>query len=165
MAFVRTKKIGGKPYAYLVENHWENGRARQTVTQYLGRVFEHQAATAGNAPDLSDHSFDEAVQALITHELLGLGFDKKEKTLVRESVVIDTTNWTVRNKNKPAVLKINNGYLCGHTAKQLINFTPQEDEQATGYALARKLVEAGLAVPQETFVKLFEKIQPKEAGQ
>ncbi len=45
MSFIRTKKIDGKEYAYLVENKWYKrkvkGRGkgpRQKVTKYLGRV-------------------------------------------------------------------------------------------------------------------------------
>ena len=44
--FIRVKKIGGKEYAYLVENRWrrrgtKNGQkgARQKVNGYLGRLY------------------------------------------------------------------------------------------------------------------------------
>ena len=46
MGFIRVKKIGGKEYAYLVENKWYKrgfkgkGRgSRQKVSKYLGRVY------------------------------------------------------------------------------------------------------------------------------
>ena len=46
MSFIRTKKIDGKEYAYLVENKWYKhsfkgkGRGpRQKVSKYLGRVY------------------------------------------------------------------------------------------------------------------------------
>src|SRR3989338_2867947 len=46
MAFIRTKKIYGKDYAYLVENRWykrkhkgKNKGPRQRVNKYLGRVY------------------------------------------------------------------------------------------------------------------------------
>src|SRR3989338_1998834 len=45
MAFIRTKKIDGKEYAYLVENRWykrkhkgKNRGPRQKVSKYLGRA-------------------------------------------------------------------------------------------------------------------------------
>lgn len=165
MAFVRTKTIGGKPYAYLVENRWEQGRARQSVTQYLGRVFEPPRSTTVLSPDVAPHDFKNAVESLLLSELLNAGFSRDERQLVRESIVIDTMDWSVKNKGKPAVIKLNDGFFCNYTAQKLFAFAPDEDEQQTGYALARRLVEAGLAVPRETFVKLFEKVQPKGDAQ
>lgn len=163
MSFVRTKTIGGKPYAYLVENRWEQGRARQSVTQYLGRVFVPERTTTVIAPDVAPHGFKTAVESLLLAELLNAGFERKDNALSRESILIDTTDWSIRNKGKPAVVKLNDGFLCTYTAQQLLGFVPDDNEQQTGYALARRLVEAGLAVPRETFVKLFEKVTPKEA--
>ncbi len=37
--FIRKKKIKGKEYAYLVENKYINGRVKQKVKRYLGKVF------------------------------------------------------------------------------------------------------------------------------
>ena len=46
MSFIRTKKINGKEYAYLVSNKWykrkhkgKNKGPRQKVSKYLGRVY------------------------------------------------------------------------------------------------------------------------------
>lgn len=40
MAFLRIKRAGGHPYAYLVENSWDarSGQSRQRVLAYLGRL-------------------------------------------------------------------------------------------------------------------------------
>ena len=158
MAFVRTKKIGGKSYGYLVENRWEDGRAKQTVTQYLGRV--HELPKIGTTDvDISNHSFINAVHAIIGQELCNHGFVKSEQGFVRDGVMVNTTDWNIVNKGKPAVLRINDGYLCSHTLRQLINFNP--GDQDAGFALARRLVEAGIALPKENFVKLYEKTQPE----
>ncbi len=36
MAFLRTKKFGGRVYFYLVEDHREDKRVKQKVLKYLG---------------------------------------------------------------------------------------------------------------------------------
>jgi hypothetical protein len=36
MAFIRSKKIKGKIYYYIVENQWVMGKVRQYVLMYLG---------------------------------------------------------------------------------------------------------------------------------
>ena len=36
--FFRTKKSGSRSYLQVVENRWENGRARQRVVATLGRL-------------------------------------------------------------------------------------------------------------------------------
>lgn len=38
MSFIRTKKIHGREYRYLVEGYRENGKMKQRVLQYLGAV-------------------------------------------------------------------------------------------------------------------------------
>ena len=42
MSFIRTKKIKGAEYAYIVENKWRKRRknkVKQIMSKYLGRVF------------------------------------------------------------------------------------------------------------------------------
>ncbi len=160
MTFVRTKKIGGKPYAYLVENRWEGGRARQTVTAYLGRVHEPQKTTTATV-DLAQQSFKGAVEALINQELASHGFERRENGFVRETIVVNPSDWSVNNKGKPTVIRMNEGFLCPHTLQQLTNYA-HDEKDGNGMMLARRLVEAGLNVPKETFVALFEKINKGE---
>ncbi|MEK6822216.1 MAG: hypothetical protein AABY13_00175 [Nanoarchaeota archaeon] len=159
MVFVRTKKIGGKAYAYLVENHWEGGRARQKVKQYLGRVHTPIKKDDLVAPDLKTHAFSTAVQTLIAHELQRHGFAANDNTLVNDGIVVNVQEGVVHRNGKPAALRLNEGILCSYTLGQLLQYTPAENE---GALFARRLVEAGLSVPQETFVTLFQKAQPSE---
>lgn len=159
--FVRSKTIGGKPYAYLVENRWEGGRARQSVSKYLGRIHQPAKGATAAAADVKDKEFRNAVELLIRNELQAHGFAEREGSLVHETITIAPAAWNITHRGKPAVLKLNEGYLCEHTIGQLLEFRPEHNDQATGYALARRLVEAGLAVPQELFVSLFEKVKPK----
>ena len=164
MAFVRTKKIGGIAYAYLVENRWQDGQARQHVAKYLGKIHQPSAQQAGSraAIDIVSKDFKQATEALLAAELVAHGFEQRENNFVRDNLVITPGSWTVATaKGKPAVLKLNQGYLCSHTVGQLLGFTPGESEEQTGFALARRLLDAGLAVPQETFITLFDKVKPK----
>ena len=36
MAFIRTKKIKGKRYAYIVENKWKKKKVKQRVLKHIG---------------------------------------------------------------------------------------------------------------------------------
>jgi hypothetical protein len=164
VAFVRAKRIGGKPYAYLVENHWQNGRARQSVTKYLGRVHEPQRSAPTSAGQLPA-DFQAAVRSLIEQELANHGFENKQGSFVRDSVVVNPADWSVSSRGKPAVIKLNEGFFCSHTVKELTSFIPSENEQQSGVWLARRLVDAGLNIPQATFVSLFEQVMPKEGKQ
>ena len=47
--------------------------------------------------------------------------------------------------------------MCTLTLRNLLDFKP-ENEETDGYRLARAFVEAGIKVPQEIFVGLFDKI-------
>jgi len=40
MTFIRTKRIKGHKYAYLVRNYWTKKGSRQKSKKYLGRVVE-----------------------------------------------------------------------------------------------------------------------------
>lgn len=44
MSFIRTKRIKGVLYHYLVENYREDGKVRQRVLAYLGQFATVQAA-------------------------------------------------------------------------------------------------------------------------
>jgi len=66
-------------------------------------------------------------------------------------------NFKINYKGKDVAIKINEGYMCNHTLSKLINFKINEDEEV-GYSLAKVFVDAGINVPKELFVKIFEKI-------
>jgi hypothetical protein len=56
-------------------------------------------------------------------------------------------------------IAINNGFMCRYTLIGLLDFKPSGDEEHDGYMLARAFVEAGINVPHDIFVILFEKMQ------
>ena len=63
-----------------------------------------------------------------------------------------------QNKNK-VVLKLNEGYLYNKTLRELIKFhAVGDDKYMIGKEFAESFVKAGIDVPKELFVKLFEKL-------
>ncbi|GEM_PF-1106999 len=98
-----------------------------------------------------------------------------------------------KSKEKDAVLQINEGFLCSKTIKQLIRIGSERDERdkaigavidagtaaqskaeaeneedfnekIDGFTLARLVVNSGLNVEKEIFLKLYEKCINKELG-
>jgi hypothetical protein len=153
MAFIRIKKIKGYEYAYLVENIWRKRKkgARQKVRQFLGRIYKPELKNdmefSKEEEYVKNNSFRQIVKDLIEYELLKHG--------VRDFFVDFDKGFVLRN-NRKAALQINEGFLCNYTLKNLINFKLEGEE--AGYGLANVFVEAGIKVPQELFVKIFEKL-------
>jgi len=57
MSFIRSKKIKGKTYYYIVENKWIFGRVKQYVLMYLGTadsLFERLKKEGKNAKQKDD---------------------------------------------------------------------------------------------------------------
>lgn len=152
MAFIRVKRKLGKSgnayYGYLVENKWHKSRPRQRVIEYLGRVYMHE-----KHPKEYDSSkpmtYAEAIEDIIGWELAQHG---------TQGVTVDLKTKKILLNGKKAVLAMNNGYLCDYTLKKLLAVRHSEYEQE-GYSLAKALVEAGIDLPKEAFVRLYEKIE------
>lgn len=158
MAFVRVKTIKGNKYGYLVENTWQGKGSRQTVKGYLGKIIVPTPAPSGTAPDISQLNYADAVMTLAQWTLENHGFTKHDDKHTQESVVFDHASKNVLNKTKNAVLQLNEGFLCQHTVTQLLNFVGEGTREAeVGQRLANVLLEAGISVPHDTFVQLFNK--------
>ena len=154
MAFIRKKKIKVYEYAYLVENRWKKRPkkgSRQKVKEFLGRVYKPELKNdlgfVKEVDYVKNNSFRQIVKDLVEFELL--------KHNVKDFFVDFDKNFVLRNNRKVA-LQINEGFLCNYTLKNLLNFKLGGEE--AGYSLAKAFVEAGIKVPQELFVKIFEKL-------
>jgi hypothetical protein len=159
MAFVRVKTIKGNRYAYLVENTWQTRGSRQTVKGYLGKVVKPDAQPFGNPPDISSLSYADAITTLASWTLANHGFSQTNDVHTKDAISVHLSNKQVLHKTKSAVLELNEGFLCGHTLSQLLDFVGEGSrEEEVGQRLANTLLEAGIAVPQDTFVTLFHKI-------
>lgn len=158
MAFFRVKKIKGKEYAYIVENEWKGG-SRQKVKGYLGKAYRFSLKNNINFADyfkaeiqpyIESNDKNRIINDLIEWEFFKFGISKEE-------FLVDLIQKQIQRNNKNAVLLINDGFMCGLTLKNLLEFKA-EDEQTDGYRFARAFVEAGIKVPQEIFVGLFGKL-------
>lgn len=159
MAFVRVKTIKGNRYGYLVENTWQGKGSRQQVKAYLGKVIKPEPMPHGSAPDISQLSFPDSVHTLASWTLENHGFNKADTGHRKGDVSIDLNAKLVKHKTKNAVLELNEGFLCGHTITQLLQFVGEGSrEEEVGQRLANTLLEAGISVPQDTFVTLFKKV-------
>ena len=161
MVFFRVKKIKGKEYAYLVENEWRRKGSRQKVKDYIGRVYRLNLV---NDIDFLQYRKIENIQSyienndknniindLIEWELFKFGIKKEEFS-------IDIINAKIQKGKKNIALWINEGFMCDYTLKNLLEFKSEGDEEIDGYRLAKSFVEAGIKVPQEIFVGLYQKL-------
>jgi len=155
--FVRVKKIKGRPYAYLVENEWTPWGSRQRVNKYLGKTHILSRLSEGLV-DMPT-GLQPAIVEAIAQELQNHGFSKKGNTLVKENIVVNLDEKTVREKNKKVVLEMNEGYLCDHTFEQLLTFEPPEKPDDRAKKLATLVLAAGLKLSNEQFVHLFEQVR------
>ncbi|MFH1641683.1 MAG: hypothetical protein ABIC04_02175 [Nanoarchaeota archaeon] len=169
MTYIRIKRIRKKSgneyeYAYLVENKWrkrvKNGKpgARQKVKEFLGRISKPELVNdveflnylkIADFNEYSKNSYRKIVMDLIEWELY--------KHDVRE-INFDQEDNTVRKNDKKIVVQMNEGFLCDHTLRKLIIFKFKEDEYEAGMALAKVFVDAGMDIPKELFVKVYEKM-------
>ena len=167
MSFIRVKRrmLKGHEvrYAYLVKNSWDrkSSSPRQKVSKYLGRVFTPEK----NELDFVSYIEEEPQDYLSRHGRNRILKDLVLWELKRHDadVQYSADRRTILKRNKEIVLQINEGYLCGYTIRRLFNFNAkEEDERETGLRLAEMMTEAGIQVPREIFVGLFDKVAGTE---
>ena len=160
--FVRVKKIKGYKYAYLVENSWNKGTSKQKVKGYLGRVYDLPLEEKEFAGSL-DGSFSDVVIELLKWQLECYGFGIAKEAAVKDGlkVVFDDLRFMQEKSGKSFVLKGKEGYLCPYTLKKLLDFKSEGYEEKVGRDLAHAFVEAGINIPKEVFIKVFEKVYVK----
>ncbi len=167
MVFFRVKNVKGFEYAYLVENKWDSSKSnnrikgsRQKVKGYVGRIFrlrpvqELSFLEFLNLTDLENYMNSKETSNIIRdlvsweikkHAIEGKGFNINLETL------------ELKKGAKNIVFMINEGYLCNITLNKLLEFKPNDDKN-DGYNFAKSFIEAGINIPQDVFIKLFEKL-------
>lgn len=179
--FIRVKKIKGQKYAYLVENKWPEEhkqtdcntavssekpikkQPKQTVIGYLGRVYEFEMPKTIFSSKLTSN-FKESITELIKWHLKEHGFKERKNYMTGKGLVynIDKRELKSRKTKKEAVIKSFDGYICNTTLKELYELDGRGYDEEVGKRLAKTLVKAGLNVPKEVFVQLFEKVFKEE---
>ena len=156
--FIRIKKINDQNYAYHVENRRVYGKVKQKVKGYVGKVhipekvnqtsfmqFTNKKIEDYSIKNRKSNVHDLVQWELHKHGLTDFTYDKQKKGIIKEK-----TNM---------VLKINEGYLYDKTIKDILNFKPVgDDEYFIGKEFAETFVKAGIDIPKELFVKMFEEI-------
>ena len=161
MGFIRTKKINGKEYAYLVKNKWykrkvkDKGKGpRQRVAKYLGRVYNFDKVNDVdfyNFKKINDlgkyleNNKNKVFRDLVEWELFRHNIDNKE-------FFIDFDNKKIMKSDKEVSLRMNEGFLNSFTLGRLFGLRSDDS-----YYLAKCFVEAGIEVPKEVFVGIFGK--------
>lgn len=186
MVYIRVKKFkrGNDKvvrYAYLVENRWKKkvGKgskkgARQKVKGYLGKVqdflrvadkdfISHFSIGDINA-HLNEYGMEKVVRDLVRLELLNHGFSETGDFYVSGdlAVYVSDKEFFVKNlkeeKERKLVVGMNEGFLCKETFEKILNFKASGDPKEVGLALGNTLLEAGLKVPTELFVEMFNRV-------
>ena len=186
MTYIRLKRFKRKngnvaTYAYLVKNMWkkrvpkgsEKG-ARQKVKGYLGKV--HEFSRVGGREFIShfsindvkghfdEHGKDKVVRDLLRLELLNHGFIETGDFYASGDLAVYLSNkdFFIKNlseeKDRKLVIGMNEGFLCKETFEKLLGFKASGDPKEVGLALGNALLEAGLKVPTEVFVEMFNRV-------
>jgi hypothetical protein len=165
--FIRTKVIKGKEYAYVVKNKWTTKGARQKVSKYLGRQYtfsdpgplEFSSFVGGEVTGyLKSTGYNDIIRDLVRWELSKHGFTEEKEGWKREQLALSAGATSIQEGRKNVVLKINEGFLSSYTIGRVRRFNQADDDpDEVGYGLAERLVLAGIAVPKEVFVVLYEK--------
>ncbi len=164
--FIRIKKINGKQYAYLVNNTWKKRKkaSRQKTLQYIGRVIKLEKKS--NARDGEDENIkseppQKIIKFLVEKELMAHGFILQKNTWVKDGIKINLAKKEVKDQdNKDICLEMNNNFLCNYTIRKLLYFSPKGGltKIEVGKELAIAFEAAGIPIPKDLFVFLFQKI-------
>jgi hypothetical protein len=166
--FIRTKTVKEKEYAYLVKNVWTKKGPRQKAIKYLGAVIQ--------SPYVKEISFERFIlplkieelfskknpklvyKALLKRELVRYGFIEIEPNLMQyEDITIALTTKDVIRNGRQVVLKVNEGFICKQTITNLLKHIHLEDE--TGKKLAEDILEAGISIEKDIFVRLYKMLK------
>ncbi len=170
--FIRIKKIKGLEYAYLVKSVWKEKTARQKVVKYLGKIYHIEKAQTIEFQEfcekerIATNTTKEIIQALMEWTLYQHGFQKdpliQTKWLFNhDKIVGDPEKLELNSGTKEVTLKINEGYMNSFTLKELENMQlnkKREEQRQAATILAKAFVAAGIEVPQDVFIDIFQKV-------
>lgn len=170
--FIRIKKIKGLEYAYLVKSIWKEKTARQKVVKYLGKIHHIEKAQSIEFQEFCEkekkhlQTTKQIIQALMEWTLFQHGFIKdpllQTKWLFNHGKIVgEPENLELNSGTKEVTLKINEGYMNSFTLKELENMqlsTKTQEQRSAATTLAKAFVAAGIEVPQDVFIDIFQKV-------
>ncbi len=161
----RKNKDGSvRRYAYVVRSK-RRKKSRKAPKQknvaYLGRV--HVLDAVGQTlPEDQKGSIQDVLFLLFDQLLRPNGFKPLKKGVwCKETLCVDCLASKVfdQETDRNVCLEVNEGFLTGHTLKQLFPYKPPETtEKGVGQDFAQKLLAAGLKPSGDTFLWLFRKV-------
>lgn len=175
--YIRTKKIRNTLYAYLVSARWSKKKKapKQKTVKYLGKL--HTIEKKYNKTfekyikkDLHNYLKKSTPRRitldLVRCELLNHRFKEVKKDIWKyKNFIVDLKTKKVydTNTNKTICLEINNNFLTTHTLRNIVYFSspPNLTNMQIGKSLAKAYLSAGIIIPEEIFVDIFQKISPK----
>jgi hypothetical protein len=156
MAFIRIKKISGNPYAYLVQNKWTEKGSRQGKSEYLGRVAQYEDSKEVTYDHIHElGTYKKMCKELILLELRKKGFAKEGKWHVKDAIRVDLPKVLAKGNN--SVIESGEGFICEYSYKKLLGFKAKEERFEV--ALAKTVLESGIAMPPESFVYIYEAVK------
>lgn len=152
--FVRTKRVKGKEYAYLVKSQWRGGKPRQKIIGYLGAVIRLEKRQDATFQGIFSASHPKAiVKGLMRRELIRHGFEGQNCLLKLGGVEASCDSLKISRKGKPVVLRINEGFMCEATLKRLLRELGKPPEGLGG--LPSAILEAGIGIDKGEFQELI----------
>lgn len=156
--FLRTKKVKGNDYCYLVENKAVKGKVKQKTKKYLGRVFwlekkeERSFMEYMGILELGPYlekSLEKVLGDLMEWELFKVNFDV-------EGLKFDKKKLKIMKGKQEVVLGVNEGFMCNFTVKRILGFEPTGDLDKDAGRLAKLFVEAGFDLEKEVFIGIYQ---------
>lgn len=160
--FIRAKKIKNNLYGYLVENKWKNGKVKQKVKKYVGKIIELDDSAKNNSTtnsieiDFSKH-LNEVLKDIVANEFLERGFVRKNNILKKDDIEINLSTSKIKEGEKQVVILMNGSYVYNKNLKTLLNLRPVEEETA-GLSIAKSFRDAGIEIDKDIFIKLYKKM-------
>lgn len=170
--FIRIKKIKGLEYAYLVKSVWKEKTVRQKVVKYLGKIHHVEKVQSVvfqefcEKEKIKTNTTKQIIQALMEWTLFQHGFSKdlllQTKWLLQNGKIVgNPENLQLSAGKKEVTLKINEGYMNSFTLKELETMQLNkntEEQRSAATILAKAFVAAGIEVPQDVFIDIFQKV-------
>jgi len=160
----RTNKSGNTfTYAYLAQIKRPRKKPKQKIVKYLGRVYTFSKIGTKQPVINLNQTMQDLFYSLVKAELENHGFSEiAPQKLRNEGIEVDVNQTTIINKNtgKRACIQLNQGILCEETLKNLLEYSPpQENIKKISQHFAKTVIEAGIQAPETVMVQIFQKIQ------
>ncbi|MBW2988034.1 hypothetical protein DRJ48_00810 [Candidatus Woesearchaeota archaeon] len=164
--FVRTKRVKGNEYAYLVKSVWTKQGPRQRVVRYIGRVFKpkkvHNIGVeeyGGMAvKELAKEDIQTLLTLLVERELSNHGFQRRGKQWVLDGCVVKPSIGAATINGHNIAVRMNEGFLCRSTIRALKRVLGKD--KLSGHELASAFLEAGIDIDKQLFVLLYQRLMP-----